>query len=312
MNAPVVRALCSALLLFGLTSGTSAAAVAQQATVTGVVTDQATGQPLSDARVVLVGTTFLQSTNAEGRYRFVNVSPGQVTVRASFIGYAAGNRTVTVGAGETATVDLALTQAPFTLDARVVTATGEQARRELGNAVSTLRTDSLLRQAPAATLGDLLVGKAAGVQVLPGNMTGGESRVRIRGTNSISLGNDPIYYIDGIRMESARGSTSIGIGGTEPQPRERPQSGRDRVDRNRPRSFCGHTVRNGCGERRRRHSDEARARGRAPVDRVQRAGRDQGSQPVSDRVPGVAKRFPRDERDAVFPDAGRGRHLHPG
>ena len=57
-------------------------------------------------------------------------------------------------------------------------------------------------------MGDLLVAKAPGVQVLPSNMTGGGSRVRVRGTASLSLSNDPIYIIDGIRMTSDNGSAA--------------------------------------------------------------------------------------------------------
>ena len=56
---------------------------------------------------------------------------------------------------------------------------------------------------------DVLVGKAAGVQVLPGNLTGAGLRVRIRGTNSLSLDNEPIYIIDGVRLEASNNSSSI-------------------------------------------------------------------------------------------------------
>src|SRR5437667_79037 len=53
-------------------------------------------------------------------------------------------------------------------------------------------------------------------EVLAGTMTGTGQRIRIRGVNSLSLSNDPIVLIDGIRMESATGSSSIGIGGSNP------------------------------------------------------------------------------------------------
>src|SRR5207245_10511063 len=52
--------------------------------------------------------------------------------------------------------------------------------------------------------------------VLPGNITRAGARVRIRGSSSFSLNNEPIYIIDGVRMESANNSASIGIGGTNP------------------------------------------------------------------------------------------------
>ena len=61
-------------------------------------------------------------------------------------------------------------------------------------------------------MGDLLTAQAPGVQVLPGNMTGAGSRVRVRGTSSISLSNDPIYIIDGIRMTGTGTNLASAIG----------------------------------------------------------------------------------------------------
>ena len=98
----------------------------------------------------------------------------------------------------------------------LTTATGEQRRVEIGNSVSTIDVAKTIEDSPVKNMGDLLVAKAPGVQVLPGNMTSGGSRVRIRGTSSLSLTNDPIYIIDGIRMTSNSASTGIGVGGTSP------------------------------------------------------------------------------------------------
>jgi TonB-dependent SusC/RagA subfamily outer membrane receptor len=86
--------------------------------------------------------------------------------------------------------------------------------------VATIDVSKKVDEAPIKNMGDLLVAKAPGVQVLPANMTAGGSRVRIRGTSSLSLSNDPIYIIDGVRMTStvnnlALGS-GIGVGGTTP------------------------------------------------------------------------------------------------
>ena len=77
-----------------------AGASAQQGTVSGVVTDQASGQPIVGARVGVVGTTLVTQTNAEGRYTLGRIPAGQVTLRVSAIGYAAGTPSVTVAAGE--------------------------------------------------------------------------------------------------------------------------------------------------------------------------------------------------------------------
>src|SRR5439155_4237833 len=96
------------LVLGGLVGGVSAVAQAQQGTITGRVTDQANGQPLVGARVTVVGTSLVTQTNAEGRYAVSGVPGGQVTLRASAVGFGAASRAVTVSAGEAAVVDLAL------------------------------------------------------------------------------------------------------------------------------------------------------------------------------------------------------------
>ena len=173
-----VNRLCIALLAAGaLWSGV---ARAQQGSVAGQVTDQASGHPLAGARVVIQGTALVTSTNAEGRYTLRNVPAGEPTVRATIIGYAAVTRTVRVTAGETATADLALKLTPFTLDAVVSTVSGDQTRKESPNAISTVRADSLVQTRPITNMNDLLGARVPGVEVLPGNITGAGARVRIR------------------------------------------------------------------------------------------------------------------------------------
>lgn len=215
MNTKIFRVLCS-----GITAAVLAAfpAIAQaQGTIEGRVTDAVTGQPVTRARVVVIGTALVTQTSAEGRYVLAGVPAREVNVQVTSIGYGASSRAVTVESGARVTADFALTLRPFSLDEIVVTATGDQARKELGHQVATIRADSLaLEGAPASSLTELLAKKAPGVQVQYGNITGTESRIRIRGTSSLSLSNEPIFYIDGIRMESSNGSSSIGIGGSIP------------------------------------------------------------------------------------------------
>src|SRR2546426_4739094 len=78
------RRTCLALLGLGaLVGGVTASARAQQGSVAGQVTDQATGHPLAGARVTIHGTSLVTSSNAEGRYTLRNVPAGAVTVRAT-------------------------------------------------------------------------------------------------------------------------------------------------------------------------------------------------------------------------------------
>lgn len=209
------RVVFRQLLAVGLLAALAGPLAAQRGILTGTVTDGASGVVLIGARVQVVGTSLTANTNAEGRYRLTNVPTGTHTVRIAQIGYASVNRPVTIAVGEN-TLDVTLSLTPYSLDEFVVTATGTQERREIGNAISTIDVTDLVREGPVANMGDLLVGKAPGVQVLPGNMTGGGSRVRIRGNSSLSLSNNPIYVVDGLRIVSDVNSSSIGVGGTNP------------------------------------------------------------------------------------------------
>lgn len=214
MGKTIFRAL--RLTALALLAAALPAAAQAGGTVAGRVTDAANGQPLVGARIQIVGTTLQTQTNAEGRYRLTNVAAGAATVRVVALGYAAQNKPATVSATEAVTVDFALALTPFSLDEFVVTATGEQSRKEVASAVSTVDVVELAQRAPAGNFGDILAARAPSVTVLPSTLTGGGTRVRIRGNSSISLSNEPIYVVDGIRIWSDENSSAIGIGGTNP------------------------------------------------------------------------------------------------
>ncbi|HET7426803.1 MAG TPA: carboxypeptidase regulatory-like domain-containing protein, partial [Gemmatimonadales bacterium] len=146
---------------------------AQTATVTGRVTDEAGGAPLEAARVVLSGTTRIETTDREGRYTFRGVAPGSYQIRALRVGYRPATQSLTVGEGETVTADFAMAAAPVQLDEIVSTATGEQRKLEIGNAVTTIDAAKIAEQAPITEFANLLSGRAAGVQVLKSSGTTG-------------------------------------------------------------------------------------------------------------------------------------------
>ena len=220
-----VRALGSPTLLataflLGLASQTAAQQqpVPAGASITGRVTVRGSTEPLPDSRVIVVGTSIFTVTNAEGRFVLRNVPPGNVEVRVLRVGYVEQKRPVTVAANQPATLNFELDRTLVVLQEVVTTATGEQRRSELGNSIATIDVTKKVQESPIKNMGDLLVAKAPGVQVLPSNMTGGGSRVRVRGTSSLSLTNDPIYVIDGVRLTSQAGTSAIaiGVGGTAP------------------------------------------------------------------------------------------------
>jgi outer membrane receptor protein involved in Fe transport len=200
--------------LCALLATASSAVEAQQSSIGGVVTDEATGQALEGARVIIVGPNRIEATNQEGRYLFRNVAPGSYGLRVLRLGYRPVTDSANVAPGEAVTVDFALAPAPVQLDEIVTTATGEQRRLEVGNVIATIDAARVAEEAPIAEFGNLLSGRAAGVQVQKsGGTTGSGTRIRIRGSNSVSLSNEPLYYIDGIRMESGATSSTLDIGG---------------------------------------------------------------------------------------------------
>jgi len=201
--------LCALAVVVTLVGSVVGSADAQQGAITGRVTDQSTGLPVASARVVVVGTALIAQANADGRYRLVDVPPGQVKLRVSFIGYAAADRVVAVVAGETATADITLGLSPYSLDEVRVTASGDQTKREVGNSIPRIDAPKEVEKGNIQTLTDLLGARTAGVDVLPGTQTGSPSRVRIRGTNSLSLNNEPVYVVDGVRIISQNRSSSV-------------------------------------------------------------------------------------------------------
>src|SRR5207237_5102542 len=113
----------------------------------------------------------------------------------------------------------ALDPAATQLDVVQVTATGqEQSRRESGVSTATISVPTEVPQAAVSNLQTVLSSRAAGVVVQEaGGTTGSGARVRIRGANSVSLSNDPLIIVDGIRVNNDEGGgASIGVGGQVP------------------------------------------------------------------------------------------------
>jgi TonB-linked SusC/RagA family outer membrane protein len=189
---------------------------AQQTSITGRVTDSSNGQAIAEVQLVVAGTNQNGFTNAEGRYLIRGVTPGALTLRATRLGYADVSVEVSAVAGQTSVADITLTPLPLALTGMVVTATGERRRVEVGNAIARVEASSVVQTRPVANVADLLTARAPGVIVIPGTQTGAGVRVRIRGMSSLSLGNNPIYVIDGVRVEGATGSSSVSVGGTTP------------------------------------------------------------------------------------------------
>jgi TonB-linked SusC/RagA family outer membrane protein len=180
---------------------------AQDATITGKVTNQAQ-VPVASAVVAIPRLEAAARTTDAGTYRLVipsgRFTPGQVdTIRVTRVGFAPRSVAVTLRPGAN-TVDIALSELAIALNEVVVSGTaGNQERRAQAATVATVDVSTIVQTAPISNVQQLLTGRVPGVNVtqMTGS-SGGTSLIRIRGVSSISLSNDPLVFIDGVRMDN--------------------------------------------------------------------------------------------------------------
>jgi TonB-linked SusC/RagA family outer membrane protein len=204
--------------------GQAGAAASGTATITGTILDSTGHTPLAGVQVsagpegvtsglALRGTR----TTPDGHFTITGVAPGAVVVRTRLLGYQPVSTRITVRAGETATVNLSLHRQTALLDQVVVTGTaGATQRRAVGNVIESIKATDVLEVAPVTTVDQLVGGRTPGLIVLPSSgQVGTGAQLRVRGVSSLSLTNEPLVYIDGVRMDAnaSRGPTQRGAMG---------------------------------------------------------------------------------------------------
>jgi TonB-dependent SusC/RagA subfamily outer membrane receptor len=193
-----------AVALVGLLFGTNLASAQEPAgSITGRVFTEA-GVPLADAHVSLVGTQRGTLSNARGSFLIPNVPAGARQVQVTILGYRTLTQTVQVEAGSTATIDFHLATSAISLDEIVVTGQATSAsRREIGTSIASIDVGAL-ESAPVQTMSQLLQARAPGVNVLPGGGKSGQgTRIVLRGAASVSQSNEPLIYVDGVRIDKS-------------------------------------------------------------------------------------------------------------
>ena len=172
---------------------------AQAGAISGTVVETKTGRPLAAASVRVEGTEIVATTDVRGAFSLAGVSGGTVTLVATRVGFQRRTAQATVGSKG---VRIDLEDLAVKLDELVVTGTvGEATSRSLGNAVGKINVAGTVEIAPPNKLQDLLSVNVPGVRVLRASGSVGSGGItRIRGTGSLSLSNEPLLYIDGVRV----------------------------------------------------------------------------------------------------------------
>ncbi len=171
-------------------------AFAQQR-ISGKVTDQG-GEPVIGAAVMVRGTTNGAVTEADGTYTLNNV-PANATLEVSCLGY----QTETVAVGGRTVINVSLLEDTEMVEETVVIGYAVQRKSDVTGAVASIKTDELETRMTEG-LGEALMGKAAGVQILSSSgAPGAGTSIRVRGYSSNSSGsNNPLYIVDGMKVSN--------------------------------------------------------------------------------------------------------------
>ncbi|WP_080240442.1 SusC/RagA family TonB-linked outer membrane protein [Spirosoma rigui] len=200
-----MRTLLSVWVAWLLTTGSL---LAQTTRLTGTIRS-GEGEVLPGVTIAVKGTSQGTTTDADGHFA-LPLSTTDVTLIISAIGFATQEVRPT-GSELTVTLQTDIRQ----LSEIVVTGYGEQSRKSLTSAISTVKGADL-QTIPVASPDQLLQGRAPGVQVQANSgVPGGGIFIRVRGTNSVNAGNDPLYVVDGVFINNTN-LIATGLGNQVP------------------------------------------------------------------------------------------------
>lgn len=185
--------------------------LAQAGAVAGSVVGGGSSNPVPGVQIRVRGTTLGATTDANGRFRIGGLSGESVVLELRRIGFRMSTATVRVGESG---ARIPMVEQSVALDEVVVTGTaGGQALREVGNAVSMVKAAEVTEKGTVNSFQQLLNGRVPGLIVIPstGNVGTG-ARLRIRGAASLSLSNEPLIYVDGVRVNGAPATGPVNQG----------------------------------------------------------------------------------------------------
>ena len=176
--------------------------------IEGTVVDSVTRQPIAGVTLRIKNVTHEVTTGSNGHFIFITGQKLPYTLVVSFIGY----KTKEVVA-DGSPVNIQLAENISQLNDVVVVGYGTQKRSDLTGAIGSV-PKNILNQ-PAASFDNLLQGAVSGVAVTQNSgQPGSSATIRVRGGNSISFGNAPLYVIDGFIIYNDNDYANVGSNGT--------------------------------------------------------------------------------------------------
>ena len=176
-------------------------------TVSGRVVDALSGAPIDVAYIHIDELSLGTDSRPNGSFTLGNVRAGQYEVVVERLGFTRQTQQVTVTAGGVVTLNFQVSRDALQLDEILVTGTAGGTRaRAIGNAVGRVDAAEIMEIAAVGSVQDLLGAREAGLSFNrnSGNIGTG-SEMRIRGVSSVTMGSQPLIYVDGIRVDNQTG-----------------------------------------------------------------------------------------------------------
>jgi TonB-dependent SusC/RagA subfamily outer membrane receptor len=172
--------------------------------VSGKVTDE-TGKPVSGATVAVKGTAIATATTTDGLF-VLNIPSGNSVLVVTSVGFAAQE----VSVNNRAEIAISTSSLATALQDVVVVGYGTQKKKSVTGAVSKLKNENF-DERPIVRVDQALVGQLAGVTVRQNTGIPGKGfSIQVRGSGSISGGNEPLYVVDGFPLSVNSSNTSNG------------------------------------------------------------------------------------------------------
>jgi TonB-linked SusC/RagA family outer membrane protein len=167
--------------------------------LTGTVRDKSTGEALPGASIYVQGTLEGTVSDIDGKFK-LDVTPGTITVVASFVGYKNASQRITIAKGQTMNLNWQLEPESLMLDELVVIGYGVQQKSVVTGAISGVRSKDI-QNMPVTRLEQALQGRTSGLTIAAASgQPGSGATVRVRGTTTIN-NSDPLYIVDGVPVD---------------------------------------------------------------------------------------------------------------